>query len=124
MLSLLAPMVTAAPDALVTHNQTEVYANAFMSGVASPFPTAPHTDGRVNWFLIRLACMGHIEGGFCKSTIKVTEVAGPTDAYVTEIGEIGVDVDTGMIEPRVIQANGFQLKIDGPGEATLTQMNK
>lgn len=108
----------AAPKQLVTHNLTSVESNAFIDGViASQHPTKAHSDNRVFWASVKLACYGRIVNNSCKALIKMkTDTAEPV-----ELGWVSMNLVTGEISPSFLSANGFHLQVNSPGETTLTE---
>lgn len=110
--------MAAPPKQLITHNVTDVESNAYVAGIVpSQHPTRPHTDGKVFWTAVRMACFGHTVNGKCAALIKM---ATNTDNPV-EIGTVTVDLNTGDITPKLISANGYSITVNGPGETTLTK---
>ena len=108
----------AAPRQLITHNTTDYESNAFVaSSIPSQHPTRAHSEGRVFWTAVKLACFGHIENGKCSALIMMaTNTANPIP-----LGVVSMDMNSGEISPSVISANGFTLTVNGPGETTLSQ---
>lgn len=108
----------ASPDYLVTHNKTDVESNAYVSGRASNHPTSPHSDGKISWLMVRIACYGHTDAeGRCSAMIKMAT----NTSHPIELGMVSVHVDTGDILPKQIRNNGYTLTVNGPGETTLTK---
>ena len=106
----------AAPKQLVTHNYTDVESNAFINGViGSQHPTKAHSDNKVFWPSVKLACYGHVTNNLCTALIKMeTDTDNPIDlAWVT------VDLLTGEITPNEVSNNGYKLVVNGPGETSL-----
>jgi hypothetical protein len=105
------------PKQLVTHNNTDFESNAYIDGtIASQHPTKAHSDGRVFWTAVRMACFGHTVNGRCLATIMM---ASDTPNPI-ELGRVTLDLDTGDIMPKQISAQGFTLTVNGPGETTLS----
>ncbi|KTD12186.1 hypothetical protein [Legionella jamestowniensis] len=116
-LAFAATTALASPAYLVTHNKTNVESNAYVAGKASPHPTAPKSDGKVSWYVVRMACFGHTDKNICKAVIKMaTDTPNPVD-----IGEVSLNVETGEISPTSLSRNGYTITVNGPGEATLTK---
>ncbi len=110
----------APPKVMITHNTTDVESNAYIAGtIPSKHPTAAHSDNRVAWAEVRLACFGHVNAGKCDALVKVA--TGPSDGGAIDIGVVSVDLNTGMITPGVLSANGYSLIVNGPGEVTLVK---
>ncbi|KTC86435.1 hypothetical protein [Legionella brunensis] len=117
-LALATTTALASPAYLVTHNKTNVESNAYVAGVAAPHPTAPNSDGKVSWLVVRMACYGHVDkSGRCHAVIKM---ATNTDKPI-ELGTVSMDVENGDIQPKQVTGNGYTLTVNGPGEATLTK---
>ncbi|GEM_PF-919961 len=112
--------MAASPRQLITHNQTDVESNAFIAGtIPSQHPTKAHSDSKVIWASVRMACFGHTTGGKCWATIKMaTDTNNPI-----EIGQVSIDLETGQIYPSQISANGYTLTAVGLGETTITKSN-
>ncbi len=117
-LSLSAAAALAAPVYFTTHNNTNEESNAFIDGtIPSPYPTAPHSTKNVYWNMVKLACWGHTNNGKCTALVKMaTNTSNPI-----EIGTLSMDLESGDITPKTISAKGYTLKINGPGEATITK---
>lgn len=117
-LSLMSTSTFAAPPKhLITHNTTNAESNAFVAGtIPSQHPTKAHTDGRVFWTAVKLACFGHTVDGKCSALIKM-ETNTPTPV---DIGTVTIDVNSGEITPLQISANGYTMTVNGPGECTLS----
>jgi hypothetical protein len=115
-LSLIAAASFAAPKQLVTHNQTDYESNAFVAGtIPSQHPTKAHSDGKVFWAAVRVACIGHVVNGKCPALIRVaTNTDNPID-----LGSVELNLDTGEITPSTLHSNGFTMIVNGPGESTL-----
>jgi hypothetical protein len=109
-------VIAAPPKQLITHNNTYVESNAYIAGtIPSQNPTKPHSDNKVLWTVVRMACFGHLENKKCSAVIKMaTNTATPVD-----IGTVSVNVDTGEITPKFLSANGYTMTVNGPGETTL-----
>jgi len=112
----VAYAIAAPPKQLITHNNTDVESNAYIAGtIPSQNPTKPHSDNKVLWTAVRMACFGHLDNKKCLAVIKMaTNTATPVD-----IGTVSVDVDTGEITPKFLSANGYTMTVNGPGETTL-----
>lgn len=117
-LGLVTTVAMASPKQLVTHNMTDVESNAFIAGtIPSQHPTKAHSDGRVMWAAVRMACFGHTTNGKCWAVIKMaTNTANPV-----ELGRVSIDLESGEIYPAQITANGYTMTATGPGETTITQ---
>ena len=116
-LSAVAATALAAPRQLITHNTTDHESNAFVAGsIPSRHPTKAHSDGRVFWTAVRMACFGHIENGQCMALIKMD----PNSANPIDIGVITMDLETGDITPKQIISNGYTITVNGPGETTIS----
>lgn len=117
-LSLLTAAAFAAPQQLITHNTTNVESNAFIDGtIPSQHPTKAHSDGKVFWTIVKMACFGHTTNGKCSALIKMaTNTAAPVI-----LGTVSMDLESGDITPKQIIANGYMLTVNGPGETTLSE---
>ncbi len=117
-LTLGASLAFAAPDSLITHNQTSVASNAYIGGkVPSPHPTQAHSNGSVSWFLVKMACFPFTKNGICPAMIKMDT---NSDSPV-ELGMVFLNVNTGEITPKTLSANGYTMTVNGLAEATLTE---
>lgn len=118
-LGLASAMAFAVPPRqLVTHNTTDLDSNAFVAGtIPSQHPTKAHSDGKVLWTAVRMACYGHVVDGKCPALIKIaTNTANPI-----EVGMVYMDLNTGIITPSELHANGYAMIVNGPAETTLYQ---
>lgn len=117
-LSLGATAAFASPVQLITHNTTDFESNAFVAGtIASQHPSKPHSDNKVSWVSVRMACYGHIVNGKCPALIRMaTNTASPID-----LGMVYMDLNTGDITPKQLTANGFSVIVSGPGETTIVK---
>lgn len=117
-LSLSTTIAFAGPDALITHNKTDVTSNAYIGGqLPSPYPTKAHSDGRVRWILVKMACFPFTKNGLCPAMIKMdTDSSNPV-----ELGMVYLNVNTGEITPKQLSANGYTMTVNGIAEATLTK---
>lgn len=115
-LSLGATTALASPTQLITHNTTDFESNAFVAGtIPSQHPSKPHSDNKVSWVSVRMACYGHIVNGKCPALIKIaTNTASPI-----ELGMVYMDLNTGDITPKQLSANGFSVIVSAPGETTI-----
>jgi hypothetical protein len=115
-LSSSATLALASPILLITHNTTDVESNAYVAGtIASQHPSKPHSDNKVSWVSVRMACFGHTVNGKCPALIKLaTNTPNPID-----IGTVTMDLNSGDIMPKQLSANGYTLIVNGPGETTL-----
>lgn len=117
-LSLSAITASAAPKHLITHNTTDAESNAFVAGsIPSQHPTRAHSDGRVFWTAVKMACFGHTVDGKCQAMIKMAT----NTPYPITVGTVTLDLNTGEITPSQISANGYTIIVNGPGETTLLQ---
>ena len=115
-LSVTATTALASPIMLITHNTTDVDSNAFISGtIPSNHPSRAHSDNRVSWVAVKMACFGHAPGGKCPALIKM----GINTASPVDIGTVVMDLNTGDITPKQLSANGYTMIVNGPGETTL-----
>jgi hypothetical protein len=117
-LGLFSLAAIAAPKQLITHNTTDLESNAFVAGsIPSQHPTKAHSDGKVFWTAVKLACFGHTVNGQCGALIKMaTNTSNPI-----EIGTLQMDVNSGAITPPQLSANGFTITVNGPGETTISK---
>lgn len=115
---ITATAIAAPPKQLITHNSTDVESNAFIAGsIPSQHPTKAHSDNKVIWAVVKMACFGHIVNGKCSALIRMaTNTANPVD-----IGEVSMDLISGDITPKTMSANGYTLTVNGPGETTLSK---
>ena len=106
----------ASPKLLITHNTTDVESNAFIGGtIPSQHPTKAHSDNKVFWATVKLACFGHVINNKCPALIKMkTDTAAPL-----ELGYVEMDLVTGIITPSELHANGYTMLVNGLGESTL-----
>ncbi len=116
---LLCACITAwavPPKQLITHNTTDVEANAYIAGkIPSQHPTKPKSDNKVAWTSVKIACYGHVTNSKCSALIKMgTDTANPVD-----LGYLQLDLNTGELTPTQISGNGYALIVNGPGECTL-----
>lgn len=117
-LGLSAANAMAKPVFLVTHNTTDFESNAWVAGIApSPYPTPAHSDNKVMWSLVKMACNGHIVNDVCTAVIKMkTNTPNPVD-----IGTVSMNILSGDINPKSLSGNGFRINVNGPGEVTLSK---
>lgn len=119
-LGLTSTALIASPRQLITHNLTDVESNAFIAGtIPSQHPTKAFSDSKVVWTEVRMACFGHTVNGKCSALIKMS--TGPNDGEPIDLGTVTLDLNTGLITPSTISANGYTLTVNGPGETTLTK---
>lgn len=118
-LGLASAMAFAIPPRqLITHNTTDLDSNAFVAGtIPSQHPTKAHSDGKVFWTAVRMACYGHVINGACPALIKV----GTNTANPIELGMLYMDLTTGVITPSELHNHGYAMIVNGPGETTLYQ---
>jgi hypothetical protein len=106
----------ATPIMLITHNTTDLESNAYVAGtIPSNYPSKPHSDNKVSWVAVKMACFGHTQNGTCSALIKMAT----NTPYPIELGTVIMDLKTGDITPKQISANGYTLIVNGPGETTL-----
>lgn len=106
------------PRQLITHNTTDLDSNAFVAGtIPSQHPTKAHSDGKVLWTAVRMACYGHVINGKCPALIKV----GTNTNNPVELGMLSMDLNTGIITPSELHGNGYVMIVNGPAETTLYQ---
>lgn len=107
----------AAPGFLLTHNLTDVESNAYIDGtIPSIYPTKAHSDSKVYWNMVKIACHGHTKGNICTALIKMaTNSPNPID-----VGYVNLDLTTGEINPKKITGNGYSIVINGLAETTIT----
>lgn len=112
----LVTSAIAAPKQLITHNFTDVESNAFINGViASQHPTKAHSENKVFWPSVKLACYGHVSNNLCSALIKMeTDTDHPVN-----LGWVTMNLLTGEINPNEINNNGYKLIVNGPGETSL-----
>ena len=117
-LSLFAITAMAAPKHLITHNTTDAESNAFVAGtIPSQHPTKAHSDGKVFWTAVKMACFGHTVDNKCAAVIKM---ATNTPNPIT-VGTVIMDVNSGEITPAQLSANGYTVTVNGPGETTISR---
>lgn len=118
-LSITATAALAGPKLLITHNQTDLESNAFIAGtIPSTHPTKAHSDNKVSWISVEMACFGHTTADKkCSALIKMAT----NSAYPIDIGTVVMDLSTGDITPKQINANGYTLIVNGPGETTIVK---
>ena len=117
-LSLFAITAMAAPKHLITHNTTDAESNAFVAGTSpSQHPTKAHSDGKVFWTAVKMACFGHTVDNKCAAVIKM---ATNTPNPIT-VGTVIMDVNSGEITPAQLSANGYTVTVNGPGETTISR---
>lgn len=119
--SLATSIVLATPPKqLITHNTTDLESNAYIAGIIpSQYPTKPHSDTSVSWPMVKMACFGHVTNGKCWAIVKMdTNTSNPF-----ELGKVSIDMETGMITPAQLTANGYTLTVVGLGETTLSKTN-
>lgn len=108
--------VMASPILLITHNTTDSESNAFVAGtIESHYPSKAHSDNKVSWVSVKMACFGHTVDSKCPALIKM----GTNTPNPVELGTVVMDLNTGDITPKQITANGYTLIVNGPGETTL-----
>lgn len=119
-LAFVTTAAIASPKQLVTHNLTNVESNAFVAGtIPSQHPSKAHSDNKVMWAAVRMACFGHTVDNKCWAVIKMeTNTTTPI-----ELGTVTIDLTTGIITPSQLSAGGYTLIVNGPGETTLLETN-
>ncbi|KTD16022.1 hypothetical protein [Legionella israelensis] len=117
-LGITSSIAIASPNYLITHNKTNLESNAYVANsIPSRHPTPAHSDGKVSWTLVKIACFGRSTNGVCPAMIKMaTNTPQPFD-----LGMVYLNLSTGDISPKVLSAHGYKMTVNGPGEATLTQ---
>jgi hypothetical protein len=106
----------AAPKQLITHNYTDVESNAYINGtIASQHPTKSHSDNKVFWPSVKLACYGHVSNNLCSALIRM-ETDTPN---AVDLGWVSMNLLTGDISPKELRNNGYKLVVNGPGETSL-----
>ncbi len=111
-----ATIALASPILLITHNNTDLESNAYVAGtIPSKFPSKAHSDNKVSWVSVKMACFGHLVNGRCPALIKVAT----NTAYPIDVGTVMMDLNTGDITPKQLTGNGYTLIVNGPGETTL-----
>lgn len=116
-LAISAGVASAVPPkSLITHNQTDVESNAFVAGtIPSQHPSKANADNRVMWASVRMACYGHVVNNKCSALIKMrTNTPNPVN-----LGTVSIDLNTGDIQPKFLQANGYRMIVNGPAETTI-----
>jgi len=118
-LGLASSLALAVPPRqLITHNTTALDSNAFVAGtIPSQHPTKAHSDGKVLWAAVRMACFGHVTNNTCPALIKI----GTNTAHPIELGMLSMDLSTGVITPSELHSNGYAMIVNGPAETTLYQ---
>lgn len=116
---MMSQSVWAAPSVLITHNTTDVESNAYIDGtIPSLYPTKPHSDSRVIWNVVRLACHGHTQNNQCLALIRMA----PNTPDALDVGYVSLNLITGEITPKELVANGYHLVVNGPAETTLEKL--
>ena len=117
-LSLVAFSTLAAPPKqLITHNTTDLESNAYVDNlIPSRHPTKAHSDGKIFWTAVKLACFGHSVNGLCSATIYM----GTNTPTPVAIGNVIVNLDTGDINPKQVSGHGYTITVNGPGETTIS----
>ncbi len=120
VLSVTAATAQASPILLITHNTTDLESEAYIDGrIKSNHPSKAHSDNKVSWVSVKMACFGHTINGNCPALIKMgTNTANPVD-----IGMVAMNLVTGDITPKQVSGNGYTLIVNGPGETTLLATN-
>lgn len=104
------------PRELITHNYTNDWSNAYLGpnlNLPSQKPTPPNTTKNVNWMAVILFCQPQRD--FCKARIKMkTNTSKPVF-----LGDLTMNLQTGDINPKVLKANGYTMKVIGLGETEI-----
>ncbi len=117
-LALITGTALAAPSYLITHNTTDAESNAYIAGRPSIYPTKPHSDKKLNWALVRLACFGHTSGDKCKAEIFMES----NTSHKKSLGFLTMNLKTGEITPRKLQKSGYRIIVNRPGETTISKL--
>ena len=121
-LMVYAGVTWAVPQYLMTHNTTDVESNAFIDGtIPSLYPTKAHTDNKVYWNMVRLACHGHTNGDQCAALVKMNTHNGEAGSDSVEVGYLMLNLKTGEITPKQLSGNCYRLVVNGLGETTLSR---
>ncbi len=108
----------AAPSSMTTHNQTSHQSNAYIAGSPSIYPVDAGKTKSISWYLVRLACWGHTD----KDNNCDAEVFMETETnHKVSIGKMSMNLTTGDINPLGLDAHGYHLVVNGPGEVTITE---
>ncbi|MGQ3889788.1 hypothetical protein ACQUW5_12255 [Legionella sp. CNM-1927-20] len=113
--SLFTAELLAAPKAMITHNLTDTTTNAYVDGVPAPEPAGPYATTKVPWTIVKIGCSKHKEEGVCPAVIKM-DIDSSSPIIV---GTLYVDLESGVIMPAKISANGFTVEVNAPGEITV-----
>ncbi|STX52419.1 Uncharacterised protein [Legionella busanensis] len=113
--SLFTADLLAAPKAMITHNLTDTTTNAYVDGRAAPQPAWPNETTKVSWTIVKAGCRDHREEGICPAMIKM-DIDSSSPIVV---GTLYIDLETGVITPAKISANGFTVEVNAPGEITV-----
>lgn len=116
--TLLMGSAIAAPGSMVTHNDTGHESNAYIAGMPSIYPVKAHDSRSISWYLVRLACWGHTDNDNNCSAEVFMETE--TNNKVS-IGKMSMNLDTGTISPSSLDANGYHLQVEGPGEVRISE---
>ncbi len=103
------------PKAFITHNLTNTTTNAYVDEVAAPNPAMPNSTTKISWFIVKTGCQKH-KADFCPAVIKMDI---ESDAPV-EVGTLYLELESGIITPSKISANGYTVTVNAPGEITVT----
>ena len=115
-LFLTTAAFAASPTFLITHNETNEESNAFIAELPSPHPTKANSVNKVEWNLVRFACWWHTVNDKCTAEVKMaTDTSHPIS-----IGMVTLDLNTGLITPNHLSANGYSLTVNGLGDTTIT----
>jgi hypothetical protein len=122
---LIASIATSAlavpPRQLVTHNTTNVESRAYVGGtIQSRYPARAQADSKVPWSEVRVACFGHTINGQCQALVRM-QTSSDNGETPVDLGMVSIDLNTGIILPSSLTANGYTLTVNGPGETTLTK---
>ena len=107
----------AAPQFLITHNNTKVESNAYIDGViASTHPTPALSTNKVYWNEVKIACLGRTHGSICSAIIKM-DTASPNPVV---LGQLNLNITTGEIFPSSLSTDLYKLELVAPGEVLLS----
>lgn len=111
--------LAAPPKQLITHNNTDLESNAYVDNlVPSRHPTKAHSDGKIFWTAVKMACFGHTVNGKCSASIYM----GTNTSAPFIVGTVILDLDTGDINPKYVSGNGYSITVNGLGETTLNRL--
>jgi len=119
LFSAATSTVFAAPWTLTTINDTDDQSNAYFGSYASPYPTAAHSKKSVLWALVKVICYKHSTKGKGKPCTATIKMKTNTNNPVT-VGDLSLDLNTGVIHPDTLSKNGYTITAEGPGKARIT----